>query len=205
MFWKNRPKFVSVIKKAQERYAKDMAKRQKEAKQTIIDDVWTMPAMREYKEETHHQEKAYAHALQPYYELNGASNPEKRFREFLEQHNESVEWWYKNGDSGKQNFSVVYTNTQGKKAGFYVDFIIKLRNGRICLFDTKSSTGDSESVNKHNALVDYLNKYNEENGTNMIGGIIIEDHGQWLYSPTYIDSAANHAGWSAFDPEELNQ
>ena len=205
LFWKNRPKFVSVIKKAQERYAKDMAKRQKEAKQTVIDDVWTMPAIREYKEDTHHQEKAYAHALQPYYELNGASNPEKRFREFLEQQNESVEWWYKNGDSGKQNFSVVYTNSQGKKAGFYVDFIIKLRNGRICLFDTKSSTGDAESVNKHNALVDYLNKYNEEKGTNMIGGIIIEDNSQWLYSPTYIDSAANHAGWSAFAPEELNQ
>ena len=205
LFWKNRPKFVSVIKKAQERYAKDMAKRQKEAKQTITEAIWTLPAMREYKEETHHQENAYAHALQPYYELNGASNPEKRFREFLEQQNESVEWWYKNGDSGKQNFSVVYTNSQRKKAGFYVDFIIKLRNGRICLFDTKSSTGDAESVNKHNALVDYLNKYNEEKGTNMIGGIIIEDNGQWLYSPTYIDSAANHAGWSAFDPEELNQ
>jgi hypothetical protein len=53
--------------------------------------------------------------------------------------------------------------------------------------------------------VDYQNKYNEEKDTNMIGGIIIEDHGQWLYSPTYIDSAANHAGWNAFDPEELNK
>ena len=60
-------------------------------------------------------------------------------------------------------------------------------------------------MNKHNALVDYLNKYNEEKGANMIGGIIIEDNGQWLYSPTYIDSSANHAGWNAFDPNELNK
>jgi hypothetical protein len=60
-------------------------------------------------------------------------------------------------------------------------------------------------VNKHNALIDYINTLNDKNGTNMVGGIIIEDGGRWLYSPMHIDSAADHAGWRAFEPEELNK
>ena len=126
------------------------------------------------------------------------------FRDFLTKNSDSILWWYKNGDSGKENFSVIYKNNQGLQANFYVDFIIMLRNGRICLFDTKSFAGDAESVNKHNALIDYINNLNDKNGTNIIGGIIIQDGGRWLYSPMHIYNAANHAGWSTFAPEELN-
>ena len=205
LFNQNRPKFVSVLKKAQERYARDMAERMEEAKTIQQKYTWTMPTSRAYKSDTHHAEQAPGHALQPFYELNKVSGPEKSFRDFLTKNSDSILWWYKNGDSGKENFSVIYQNNQGKQANFYVDFIIMLRNGRICLFDTKSSTGDSESVNKHNALIDYINNLNDKNGTNIIGGIIIQDGGRWLYSPMHIDSAANHEGWRAFEPEELNK
>lgn len=205
LFNQNKPKFVSVLRKAQERYAKDLAERMEKAKTIQQKYTWSMPTSRAYKSDTHHVEQAPGHALQPFYELNKASNPEKLFRNFLTKNSDSILWWYKNGDSGKENFSVIYQNNQGKQANFYVDFIIMLRNGRICLFDTKSSTGDPESVNKHNALIDYINNLNDNNGTNMVGGIIIEDGGRWLYSPMHIDSAADHAGWRAFEPEELNK
>ena len=205
LFNQNRPKFVSVLRKAQERYRRDMVERMEEAKTIQQKYTWSMPTSRAYKSDTHHVEQAPGHALQPFYELNKASNPEKLFRNFLTKNSDSILWWYKNGDSGKENFSVIYQNNQGNQANFYVDFIIMLRNGRICLFDTKSSTGDPESVNKHNALIDYIKNLNDQNGTNMVGGIIIEDGGRWLYSPMHIDSAADHAGWRAFEPEELNK
>ncbi len=205
LFNKNRPKFVPVLKKAQERYARDMADRMEKAKTIQQHYQWSMPTSRVYKADTHHAEQAPGHALQPFYELNKVSGPEVLFRDFLTKNSDHILWWYKNGDSGKENFSVVYTNNEGKPANFYVDFIIMLRNGQICLFDTKSYSGDSESVNKHNALIDYIDRINKANKSNMIGGIIIQDGGLWLYSPMHIDSASNHAGWSVFNPEKLNE
>lgn len=205
LFNKNRPQFVSVLRKAQERYAKDMAERMEKAKTIEQHYMWTLPSSRTYLSETHHVESAPGHALQLFYELNKVSGPEVLFRDFLNKNSDHILWWYKNGDSGKEHYSIMYQNNQGKQANFYVDFIIMLRNGRICLFDTKSYAGDAESVNKHNALVDYISNLNAANRTNMIGGIIIQDGGQWLYSPLHIDDAGNHAGWSVFDPDKLNE
>ena len=166
LFHANRPKFVAVLKRAQERYAHDLAKRMKEAKTKLSTYNWTLPSSRAYKAATHHEEKAPAHALQPFYELNNAYEPEKRFRQFLNQNNESILWWYKNGDSGKEHFSITYQGSNRREANFYVDFVIMLRNGRVCLFDTKDVTGGiGDSVAKHNALIDYINTRNENIGT----------------------------------------
>lgn len=206
LFNENRPKFVAVLRKAQERYAVEMQERMEKAKKVVSSYDWTLPTSRIYKAETHQQVAAPSHALQPYYELKKASVPEVHFRDFLNKHNESILWWYKNGDSGKEHFSIVYTDEKGNKGNFYVDYIIMLRNGRVCLFDTKSPNGGiGDSVAKHNALVDYIDRLNAANGTKMVGGIIVEDGGQWRYTPLHITDAANHAGWSVFDPEELNK
>lgn len=206
LFNKNREKFVKVMKKAQERFAKDMAERMEQAKQVECNYDWTLPSVRGYKGDTHQTIVATGHALQPYYELNAASTPEKHFRDYLEKNRESIEWWYKNGDSGKEHFSIVYTGSDGKKGNFYVDYIIKLRNSRICLFDTKDASGGiGDSVEKHNALIDYIDNYNQQNSTNVVGGIIVEERGQWLYSPLHISDASDHGGWRTFDPEELNK
>ena len=206
LFHKNRPQFVTVLRKAQERYTRDMAERMEKAKSIQAKYTWTLPASRAYKADTHKAETAPSHALQLYYELKNSSAPEKKFRQFLNEHNESILWWYKNGDKGKENFSVIYIGSDGKPANFYVDYIIKLRNGRLCLFDTKDVGGGiGDSVEKHNALIDYIDKLNVANGTNIVGGIIVEDGGQWLYSPLHIGNAADHAGWSVFNPDALNE
>lgn len=205
LFYKNRPKFVPILRKAQERYEKDLADRMEKAKTKLQKYTWTMPSSRAYKMDTHRKVEAPGHALQPFYELEKASGPEVEFRNFLNQNSDHILWWYKNGDKGKEHFSILYKNTQGQDANFYVDFIIMLRNGRLCLFDTKSYSGDAESVNKHNALIDYIDRLNKANQTNYIGGIIIQDSGQWLYSPLHISDASDHGGWSTFDPEKLNK
>lgn len=205
LFHENRPKFVAVLKKAQEKYAKDMAERMEKAKSVLAKYDWMLPSSRAYKVDTHQRVSSPAHALQPYYELKSSSIPEVNFRDFLNKHNESIQWWYKNGDKGKEHFSIIYTDENGNKGNFYVDYIIMLRNGQLCLFDTKSPNGGiGDSVAKHNALIDYIDRLNEANGTKMIGGIIVEDGGQWLYTPLHINDAADHAGWSVFNPDALN-
>ena len=53
-----------------------------------------------------------------------------------------IEWWHKNGGQGSEHFSICYVNKQGQNALFYVDFIIRFKNGTIGLFDTKTEGSD---------------------------------------------------------------
>jgi len=201
----NRGEFISIIEKAIHRY---QVKKDKEKKAATLEKEtfqWQIPDVRIYNEDTHTRVVAGYHAMQPFYELNRVSSPEQNFRKFLEAHNESVEWWYKNGDSGRDNFSIVYKDMKERNASFYVDFIIKLRNGLVCLFDTKTNSSDPLAPNKHNALIDYIAKEKERTGCNIIGGILIgnKNHEEWRYCPVYIDDTESTAGWNTFNPEEL--
>ena len=201
----NRGEFISIIDKAIHRY---QVKKEQERKKAALEKetfTWQIPEVRIYNEDTHTRVIAGYHAMQPFYELNRVSSPEQNFRKFLEAHNESIEWWYKNGDSGRDNFSIVYEDKKERKASFYVDFIIKLRNGLICLFDTKTNSSDPLAPQKHKALIDYIEREKESSGIKMIGGILIGDkyNEEWRYSPTYIDDTESTAGWNTFNPEEL--
>ena len=51
-------------------------------------------------------------------------------------------------------------------------FVIKLKNGPIALFDTKTLGSDSEFVAKHNALIEYINN-NTKPIKPLIGGVIV--------------------------------
>lgn len=104
---------------------------------------------------------------------------------------------YKNGDEGKQHYSIPYKNSQGEKALFYVDFVIRMKNGQVFLLDTKTENSDPEAPNKHNALIDYIAD------KNLQGGVIVEKNDVWYYSPLHIDSTADVRGWDAFYPHEL--
>lgn len=201
----NRGEFISIIDKAIHRY---QVKKEQERKKAALEKEtfsWQIPDIRIYNEDTHTRVIAGYHAMQPFYELNRVSSPEQNFRKFLEAHNESIEWWYKNGDSGRDNFSIVYEDKKERKASFYVDFIIKLRNGLICLFDTKSNSSDPLAPQKHKALIDYIAREKDALGIKMVGGILIGDkyNEEWRYSPTYIDDTESTAGWNTFNPEEL--
>ena len=56
---------------------------------------------------------------------------------------------------------------------FYVDFVIRMKNGQVFLFDTKSEDSDKNAPCKHNALIDYI--HNEENADKHLkGGVIIQ-------------------------------
>ncbi|MCI7580902.1 MAG: DEAD/DEAH box helicase family protein [Prevotella sp.] len=205
LYHENRPKFADVVSKALDRYARQLKQRQQEAKKRSFEQYeWEVPEDRTYTEENHViKDNMEDHALLPFIELRTASTPEQEFALFLESHRDSIDWWYKNGDSGREHYAVAYTNSQGDKSLFYVDFVIKMNNGQVFLFDTKTENSDPDAPQKHNALLDYMQ--NEENSPKHLqGGIIIHDinhSGNWLYSPQPIDNTYDTQGWDAFFPD----
>ena len=205
LYHENRPKFADVVSKALDRYARQLKQRQQEAKKRSFEQYeWEVPEDRTYTEENHViKDNMEDHALLPFIELRTASTPEQEFALFLESHRDSIDWWYKNGDSGREHYAVAYTNSQGDKSLFYVDFVIKMNNGQVFLFDTKTENSDPDAPQKHNALLDYMQ--NEENTPKHLqGGIIVHDinhSGNWLYSPLPIDNTYDTRGWDAFFPD----
>ena len=61
---------------------------------------------------------------------------------------EEVLFWYKNGDSGKDNFSIAYEG-----GNFFPDFIVKYKDGSIKLGETKGKPFHIEA--KRTALTEY--------------------------------------------------
>lgn len=204
LYHENRPKFDRLLEIALEKY---LRKREKAAAAASAARVykehdWEVPEQRVYDADTNHIAPGENHALLPFIQLNNASNPEKEFVEFLEANTEYIDWWYKNGDSGKANYAIEYQKgADGEKALFYVDFVIRMKNGHIYLFDTKSAGSDIFAADKHNALL----KYMAENSTpeqTLRGGVILKQGTNWLYSPLPIENTTDTLHWDSFYPQQ---
>lgn len=204
LFHANRPKFEDIIKRALTGYANNIMKKRQAAYKTkgFVKYNWEIPAERLYKEDTHEiNETGITHALLPCIDQKTASNPEKNFVKFLEQNKEYIDWWYKNGDVGKQHYSISYMNVDNEKSLFYIDFIVRMKNGQVFLFDTKSEGSDINGVNKHNAFIDYINS-EENQSLNLKGGIIIQSGENWKFSPLKIENTTEIINWDSFYPNE---
>lgn len=201
LYHTNKPKFAELVTIAINLYIKAIEVRQHAAKQRAFKTYnWEVPANREYSETSNEEVPGVKeHALMPFIQLKNASSPEKRFEKFLESNKDSIDWWYKNGDEGKQHYSIAYTTIGEGQGLFYVDFVIRMNDGTIFLFDTKSPSSDIEAPNKHNALIEYM-KAENENGQNLKGGIIIEENELWRYSSLPIDNTQDLQNWDVFHP-----
>ena len=198
----NKSHFAEIIHKSIEIYKKDIEKRRQEAmSRSFVEYDWEVSENRVYNEENNHEVlEIKNHALLPFIRLNTASEQEKNFEAFLESQTESIEWWYKNGNDGKDNFSIPYTNTKGSMSLFYVDYIILMKNSQIFLFDTKTENSDFEAANKHNALIDYM-KNSENADLHLQGGIIIEKNENWYFPKAKIANTTVSNDWNAFHPD----
>lgn len=205
LYHDNRPKFDRLLRIALERYIKIReAKRQKASARAMKEFQWSVPEERMYEDETHHLKLADNHALQPFFELNTASTPEKEFANFLEENTEYIDWWYKNGDKGRQHYAIEYTDEAGNQTPFYVDFVIRLKNGKIMLFDTKSPGSEPLTAHlKHNALNAYIVEENAK-GASLVGGVIVKDGMNWVWSRYTIENTVNHTGWAYLDFKQEN-
>lgn len=94
------------------------------------------------------------------------SYPERLFERFCESH-EQVKYCYKNGDSGGQYLSIVYTIGTHQQRLFYPDYIVQLADGRFWLIETKGGEKGGQSKNiddysemKFNALKRFAHQHN---------------------------------------------
>ncbi|MBO4751579.1 MAG: DEAD/DEAH box helicase family protein [Bacteroidales bacterium] len=148
----------------------------------------------------------FNHALRPYFEQHDASKPERDFARWIDRQTELVDWWYKNGDEGKQHFAIPYTDSGARRRCFYVDFIIRLKNGSICLFDTKTPGSDEDTPEKNNALWDYVQKHNEaykEKNIRFVGGVLVQKGENWYYPGGIIENDDSIDGWTRLELDQI--
>ncbi len=198
----NQAKFADIIQRALNHYKTHVLEKKLKADRGFVPFYWNVPEARDYKDSTFHEaETVRNHALMPYYELNKVSTPEQHFTEYLEQNAQHIDWWYKNGDSGSEHFALKYENVEGKDALFYVDYIIRMKSGRVMLFDTKSVGSDKNGAKKHNALLQYIED-KETPDVELTGGIIVEHNQNWMYSPYKIENTTDVDDWDSFYPSQ---
>ena len=95
------------------------------------------------------------------------SKSERMFELFCE-NNDNIKWFYKNGESSNDYFSIVYVDAVNHKWHFYPDFIVCDKDNKIWIIETKggeNTSGKSKNIdikveNKFEALKEYSKKYN---------------------------------------------
>ncbi len=168
--------FINVLDSTKERY-------KRETEQRIVDlqDVegWEIPEAINYGG-NYTEIKVNKSAMKPFYSDN-RWKPEAAFIQFLDEA-EQVEWWFKNGDQDSIYFAVSYVE-EGETKPFFVDFIIRYKNGLLGLFDTKSGRTISDAKGRSDGLQKYISDYKGK--TKFIGGIVTNTDprnftGRWM-------------------------
>ena len=174
---KNFRHFINVLDKAKEKYKEEVEKREGE----MIDvPNWNVPETLSFGEE-YKRVDAKKSIMKPFFS-DERWKTEKAFIDFLE-NSLSVEWWFKNGDRDATFFAVSYNN--GEEKPFYVDFIVKLKDGRLGLFDTKTGLTEQVAGPKVGGLYNYIQNENKK-GKRLFGGIVSNTDprnfkGRWVY------------------------
>lgn len=124
-------------------------------------------------------------------EYSGREN-EITFIKYIDESNK-IHWWFKNGDSGKNYFALKYFNiTEQEERLFYPDWIIKLTDGRVSIFDTKSG----QTLNTEGRARGLARKL-QELEDDFVGGIVKFANGVYVYcnSIEYDDQVESNNEW----------
>ncbi len=172
----NEQKFIDVINRAKEVYLSKVGSGKKEI---IKDERWEIPTSISLN--NNYVETKNKHSImEPFFQYSKASDVEKKFiKEYLDKH-DKIDWWFKNGDSGANYFAVNYIKNK-EEFPFYVDWIVKYKNGKIGLFDTKEGLTAEIAKEKAEGLAKYIKEENTK-GKNLFGGIVINKDKSWRYN-----------------------
>lgn len=103
---------------------------------------------------------------------------ENSFIDYLEGKDREIEWWFKQ-ENGQDYFAIKYFNTSEQKAAlFYPDWIVKFKDGRTGIFDTKSGRTATNTEGRAQGLASELNIL----GKKYVGGIIVKESGVWYFN-----------------------
>lgn len=170
---KNSQHFVNVIDSTKEKFIAKTQKREDEL-QKLTD--WELPEILNYGG-NFMEVNAELSAMKPFY-YGDKWKTEEAFIKFLEK-SDKIEWWFKNGDRDATFFAVPYVENDEQRP-FYVDFIVKFKNGSLGLFDTKSGNTIKDAREKSDGLLEYTKKHK-----NISGGIVTNTNsrdfsGRWM-------------------------
>jgi len=119
------------------------------------------------KKEVDYLTNAYKEYTSGYATTVVRSISEMLFEKYCEQQRDTIDWVYKNGDTGQQYMSIVYWTGIDKQRLFYPDYIVKKADGTVWLIETKGgmSKGQDKNIdkqieNKFIALRDYATAKN---------------------------------------------
>jgi len=170
-----------LVNKAKEIYISEVIEKLSEQREEVINDKWEIPERIEYN--SRYKEMDYKKSIMtpPYFKAG--SKPENEFIEILDKSDNKIVWWFKNGESERKWFAVKYYDDKGISRGFYVDFIVYMKDGSVGLFDTKSgSTAEiGKAKQKAEALTNYIEKENKK-GKKLWGGIVVIKDGSLRYN-----------------------
>jgi type III restriction enzyme len=190
-----------VIAKALEVY-KPIRQKEEQEREEKSREALTFAIKESYSFTDEYEEKeTNKSAVSPFYigkNYDGRKN-EEAFIDFIES-SQNVEWWFKNGDYGRDYFAVQYLDKNERLSLFYPDFLIKTSDGKFGIFDTKGGQTAEASKEKAESLQEYIEEQNKD-GNNLWGGIVIQSSGQWLLNQNkcYKYNAKDLSDW-----EEIN-
>ena len=170
---KNSQHFINVIDSTKEKYIVENQKREAKLQKSVD---WELPEMLNFGG-NFTEFKTDLSVMRPFY-YDNKWKTEEAFIKFLEK-SDQIEWWFKNGDRDATFFAVPYTENNEQKP-FYVDFIVKFKDGKIGLFDTKSGNTIKDAREKSDGLQEYTKKHK-----NIFGGIVANTNskdfsGRWM-------------------------
>lgn len=132
-----------------------------------------------------------------YIRNDDGKNNEESFINYIDAKSKAVKWWLKNGDNGKDAYSLKYFNTTKQKDSlFYPDWIIQFTNGVVGIFDTKAG----RTLNTEGRGRGLANKL-KELGNKYVGGIVRFANGVWEYcdSIDYDDITPSNNNWKPME------
>ncbi len=189
---KNQQVFINVINRAKEIYKENISKGRKEL---VAGEGWEVPTSINFNN-NYALRKVKLSVLEPFFEAIAASGPERDFLGYLESKSNEIEWWFKNGQRDGTYFAVPYTENDLEKP-FYVDWIVKFKNGRIGLFDTKGGITANDAKEKAEGLAKYIKEENDK-GKNLFGGIVVQKDKSWRVNENavYLYNDNDLSGWN---------
>jgi len=167
---KNYQIIIDLISKAKTIYEKEVAKPVSEQREIIEDKEWNIPRLISYTSVYKPVNYNKCIMIPSYEKLD--SKTEQNFIQILDEKTNKIKWWFKNGKNERKWFAIAYNDENGIERSFYVDFIVRMEDGRIGLFDTKSGWTAKESKEKAEALFNYISK-EKKKGKNLFGGITV--------------------------------
>ena len=172
---KNSQHFINVLDKTKIQYQSENIK--KESELTLLEN-WNIPEILPFGRDYVEEDKERA-VMKPFY-VKYLSELERAFTDLLDK-SEKIEWWFKNGDRDATFFAVPYDDN---RTPFYVDFVVKFKDGKIGLFDPHSSHL-ADFGSKSDGLQEYIKKENKK-GKKLFGGIVANTgdktyNGRWVY------------------------